>query len=115
MIRVATQDPVSFGNVAEAVTASHLRYVKGADAIIGRLVSPVRAAAGAELVLPSGYFDILYPSGDLPDAHLRALVGPYWDGQPFTLDLLVDAATPVAVAGYAAATYANWSITVEPD
>ena len=67
------------------------------------------------MTIPSGLFDVVYPAGDLTNAHMTLLVNSYWNGQTVQLDLMTSATQVVTVAGYSQQTYANWGITSEAD
>lgn len=117
-VRIQTQADINFGNMGAQVTATHIRFQKpGANPrpVVRQLAAPVTVAAGAPLILPSGLLDIVYVAGDLNNTHLRGLIDPYWANQSFELDMLTDANTVVADAGYNQRTYQNWSITEEAD
>ena len=101
-IRVQTQDHLVFGIMAAGVTATHGRFQKaGAAPVVKQLADPVTAAAGERLRVPSGSLDIVYPAGETNNAHMRALVQPYWYGEEVQVDLMTDDSTVVDDTGYA--------------
>lgn len=115
-IRVQTQDDLSFGIMANALTATHGRFQKaGAAAVVRQLVSPVAVAAGERLRVPSGSLDIVYVAGETNNTHMLAVVNPYWDGEDFQIDLMTTETTVIADSGYSQQTYSNWQIAQEAD
>ena len=115
-IRVQTQDAVVFGFMDGAVVATHARFQKaGAAPVVRQLTAPINVAADERLRIPSGELDVIYPANDLSNAHMLAIVQPYWDGEDIMLDLMTDANTVIADSGYSQQTYSNWSITAEAD
>ena len=115
-IRVQTQDDVVFGIMVAEVVVTHGRLQKaGAAPIIRPLSSPVTIPAGQRLLLPDGMMDVVYPSGELGNAHIRAVIDDYYVGETFMYDAMVDASTPVSDSGYAQQTYSNWAISEEAD
>ena len=115
-IRVQTQDALVFGFMDTAVVATHARFQK-ADAVpvVKQLSAPVNVAADERLRIPVGMLDVVYVAGELTNAHVMVVVQPYWDGETFQVDLMTDANTVIADAGYSQQTYSNWSITAEVD
>ena len=115
-IRVQTQENLIFGVVAAETTVTHGRFQKaGAVPVVKQLAAPVTAPAGERLRIPSGSLDIVYPSGETTNAHMRALIDPYWGGEAFQVDLMTDDSTVVSDSGYAQQTYSNWAISTEND
>lgn len=117
-IRVQTQADIGFGNAGAQVTMTHVRVRRVNNPqrpIVKQLVAPVVVLAGSPMQLPSGLLDIVYPAGDLGNTHMRGLVDPYWNNVTMQVDMLTDANTVVAVAGYSQQTYSNWAISEEAD
>ena len=115
-IRVQTQDAVVFGTMAADVTVTHGRFQKaGAAPVVRPLAATLSVTAGQRLRVPAGMLDVVYPAGELTNAHMMAVVNPYWDGQVFQLDLMTDATTVVSDSGYGQQTYQNWAISQEAD
>lgn len=117
-IRVQTQDDVDFGVMAAEVTVTHFRIQEndGSNPVILPLSGGGRTIpAGQKLQLLSGDLDFIYPAGGFNNAHMRAVVEPYYSGETFKLDILTDAATVVNDAGYSQQTYSNFGITEEDD
>ena len=73
------------------------------------LNSEYRLGAGFPMAINAGDLDIVYPSGETSDAHMRAVVDPYWDGQQFNIDMLQDENTVVDDANYAPQQYSDWA------
>ena len=115
-IRVQTQDALVFGFMDAGVVATHARFQK-ADAVpvVKQLAAPVNVAADERLRIPVGMLDVVYLAGELTNAHVMVIVQPYWDGETFQVDLMTDANTVIADAGYSQQVYSNWNITAEPD
>ena len=115
-IRVENQGALVFGTMAAEVTATHYRVQKaGAGAFVRPLAADVTAAAGERLRVPAAMLDTIYPAGQLTNAHMRAMVDGYWEGETFQVDLMTDDSTVVADSGYAQQTLASWTITEEAD
>ena len=116
-IRVQTQGDINFGVMAAAQRVTHIRIQQNDDAnpAVKELAAPVDVAAGRELIIPSGEFDLVYPAGETNNNHISAMVTPYFNGVTFKLDALTDATTVVNDTGYSQQTYSNWSITQEAD
>ena len=115
-VRVQTQDDVAFGIMAAAVDVTHVRFQKaGATPVVKALASTLSVAAGRRLRVPSGDFDVVYNSGDLTNAHMQALIDPYWDGETFQLDCMTSSTVVVADSGYSQQTYSDWAISTESD
>ncbi|MCY4470293.1 MAG: hypothetical protein OXC08_16385 [Thiotrichales bacterium] len=124
-IRVQTQADINFGMAAAAVVVSHVR-AQDADnttPLIKELPVAIQIAAGAPMRIPSGLLDFVYPAGELSNDHMLEVLRPHWgdadaDGngnRNMRIDLMTDAATPVAVGGYNQQQYANWGISAEAD
>ena len=115
-VRVQTQDDVAFGIMAAAVNVTHVRFQKaGANPVVKALASTLSVVAGRRLRVPSGDFDVVYPANELTNAHLRALIDPYWDGETFQLDCMTSSTVVVSDANYSQQTYSNWAISNESD
>ena len=115
-IRVQTQGDLIFGVMAADVTATHGRFQKaGAAPVVRQLAAPVTAVAGQRLRIPSGSLDVVYPSGETNNPHMRSVIAPYWDAEEIQVDLMTDDATVVADSGYAQQTYSDWTISEEND
>lgn len=131
-LRVQTQDDINFGNAGAAVRVSHVRAQDNDDTtpIIKQLPVAIQIAAGAPMRIPAGLFDVVYPAGDLTNAHLQEGWIPHWQpthlngaanpnapntGRLMKIDLMTDANTVVAVAGYAQQTYRRWAMSSEAD
>ena len=115
-VRVQTQDDLDFGIMSAEVIATHSRFQKaGAAPVVKQLEAPVTVEAGDRLRILSGDLDIVYPSGETTDTHMRALIDPYWDGEIFQIDMMTDGSTVIADLGYTQQTYSNWEISEEVD
>ncbi len=124
-IRVQTQADIEFGTAGAAVTVTHVRAQDADDStpLIKQLPQPIQIAAGAPMRIPSGLLDFVYPAGELTNDHMLEVLRPHWgdndaDGngnRNMVVDLMTDAATPVAVGGYNQQQYANWGISAEAD
>lgn len=116
-IRVQTQADINFGNAGAAVSVTHIRLREDDDSlpIVKQLPNPIQIAPGAPMRIPSGLYDLVYPAGDMGNAHMLDILRPYWTNRAMEVDLMTDANTPVAVAGYAQQPYSNWSISQEAD
>lgn len=126
-VRVQTQADIIFGVMSGSVAVSHVRFQKaGLAPVVRELASRVQVGSGQRLRIPSGMFDVVYPVGQLTvpgadddsaaaNAHMRAMVDGYWEGETFQLDCLTDANTVVVDSGYSQQTYSNWDISVEAD
>ena len=115
-VRVQTQDAVVFGIMAAQRTATHGRFQKaGAAPVVRQLNAAITAAAGERLRVPSGALDVVYPAGQTNNAHMRALIDPYWAGETFQVDLMTSANAVIVDSGYAQQTYSNWAISEEVD
>jgi len=120
-IKVATRAEIDFGTFGAAATVTHVRLRPAATAqqaargFVIALTTPAAVGANAEFSLPSGDIQVVYPSGDLPDSHVQAAVGPLWSGVSWQIDAMTSATTPVSVSGYSQQTYSGWTVTTEPD
>ena len=115
-VRVQTQADIAFGVMDAQVVVSHVRFQKaGAIPVVKALASSLTVAIGERLRVPSGMWDMVYPSGDFTDAHMRAMIDVYWDGETFQLDAMTDDSTVVSDNGYSQQTYSDWAISNEND
>ena len=114
-IRVQNGSALNFGLFASAATVTHIRFQKaGADPTV-RSITNVSVGANDTFVIPAGDFDVVYPSGQLSDAHMDALVREYWDGETFQIDAMTNANTVVNVNGYSQETHSGWTFGTEAD
>ena len=105
-----------FGIMAANVTVTHARIQKaGADPIVRPLAAPLSVLAGERLRLPAAAMEIVYPSGEVGDPHMEAVVLSYWDGEEFMLDMMTDDSTPVPDANYTQQASDTWTFTIQPD
>ena len=115
-IRVQLGQDLSFGTMSAEVVATHGRFQKaGAVPVVKQLAAAVTVAAGRPARVPAGMLDVVYPAGELTNAHVRAVVEPYWDGETFQIDLMTDANTVVNDSGYGQQTNNDWDISEEAD
>ena len=115
-VRVQSQAIISFGTMAVMVTATHVRIQKaGVTPVVKQLDSSVVVAANEVLRIPSGSIDMVYPRGEFTDAHMRAMIDPYWDGETFQIDLMTSSTNVISTSGYSQQTYSNWAISTEAD
>ena len=120
-----TRADVNFGNAGAAETATHVRIREADDTVplVKQLPNPIQFAVGAPMRIPLGLLDVVYPAGELTNEHMNEVVAPYWgdndlDGvgdKAMEVDLMTDANTAFAIAGYNQQAVANWSITQEND
>lgn len=116
-IRVQTQADINFGTAGEAVSVSHVRARDADDTtpLVKQLPVAIQIAAGAPMRIPSGLLDFLYLAGEMTNAHMLEVLTPHWRNRNMDIDLMTDANTAVAVAGYAQQQYSNWSLSQEAD
>ena len=114
-IRVENDGNLSFGIMTAQQVISHVRLTKGALAMTVALGSNVTCDAGERLRIPNDGFDVLYPSGDLTDAHMDAVVKSYWDGETFMIDALTNSTTVVSDTGYSQVSHSGWTFGTEAD
>lgn len=116
-IRVQNSDIIVFGIMADAsVTATHGRIQKaGQDPVVRPLSANVTAAVGERLRVVANEIDFVYPSNQVGDDHMDAVIRSYWEGEEFQIDLMTDSSTVVADSGYSQQSSRNWGITTEAD
>ena len=115
-VRVQNGADINFGTFATAVTVSHIRIQKsGAAPSVKALQADVAVGANENFRIPEGDLDVLYPSGDLSDAHMDALVKSYWNGETFQIDAMTDDSTVVTASGYSQQTTSDWDFSTEND
>lgn len=115
-IRIEPNADVAFGIMTAEVVVTHVMFQKaGANPVVKQLSSSLTVAAGRRLRLQDTHFDVVYPSGELTDAHMKAVVDPYWVGQTIQLDCLTNATTVVSDSGYSQQTHDGWTSTTESD
>ena len=116
-IRVEPGAALLLGVMADAsVTATHARVQKaGNDPVVRPLTSNVTAAVGERLRIPVNMFDFVYPSGQLNNDHMDAVVRAWWDGETIQVDLMTDDSTVVGDSGYSQATHSGWTFGMEAD
>ncbi len=114
-IRVQNGSALNFGLFASAATVTHIRVQKaGTDATV-KSITNVAVGANDTFVIPAGDFDVVYPSGDMTNAHMDALVRSYWDGETFQIDAMTSGTQVVSVNGYSQETHNGWTFTSEAD
>ena len=120
-VRVQNGADINFGTFGAAATVTHIRIRRASDngqPVVKALASSVAVAANTPFQIDENNLDILYPSGDLTDAHMKAVVESYW-GVGGTLnmeiDAMTDATTVVAVSGYSQQSTSDWGISTETD
>ena len=116
--RVRNTNTLAFGVMAAAVAATHLRFrVAAGDAqpVVVALTATVNVAIGERLRLPALSGAVKYPSGDLTDDHMDAVVRDYWNGVSFEIDFMTSTAAVVADANYAQQATAAWTFDTPAD
>ncbi len=121
-IRVENGAGLNFGTFGAAATVSHIRIRRGSDdgqPVVKALGTPVTVAVNEQFAINPGNLDIVYPAGDLTNAHMLALVEGYWgttgSRTSMEIDAMTDASTVVSVSGYAQQSTNDWDVTQEND
>ena len=115
-IRVQSQTNFDFGTPDANIDISHIRFRKSVtDQVIVELANVVTGEVNKPLRIPSAMFDIVYPSGPLGNAHMSAVISPYWDGESLMIDLMTDGSTIVSSSWYSQISHDGWAITEEAD
>ena len=115
-IRVELGQDLSFGTMSAEVMVTHGRFQKaGAVPVVKQLAAVVTVPAGRRAQVPDNMLDVVYPAGELTNAHVRAVVELYWSTETFQIDLMTDADTVVNDSGYSQQTNDDWDISEEAD
>ena len=118
-VRVQNSTDLIFGVLAAETTITAIRFQKaGAAPTTKRLAAAVTVPLNQQLRIATGDFDVVYPSGDLSDVHMKAVVDAYWDEETFQIDAMTGADGAEAVvttSGYAQQTHSAWDIATEAD
>lgn len=118
-IRVENSAELDFGIMVSAVTATHIRCRRTADADDVVLIdaNDVAAAAGERLKVNAREIDVVFPDGNTGvSRHLnRTMVDNLFNNVAWQIDLMTDASTPISVGGYSQQSHSAWRITEEAD
>ena len=124
-IRVQTRADVNFGNAGAAARATHVRAREADDSnpLVKELPNPIEFAVGAPMRIPAGLYDVVYPAGELTNDHMMDVIAPWWGdadkngigNKAMEMDLMTDANTPFAIAGYAQQAVNDWGLSAEAD
>ena len=116
-VRVENSADLDFGIMVSAVTATHIRCRRTADAddVILIDASDVAAAAGERLKINARELDFVFPDGAISRHLNRTMVDNLFANVAWQIDLLTDAATVIAVRGYSQQSHSAWRITEEAD
>ena len=120
-VQIANGAAINFGTFGAAATVTHIRFRRGSDdgqPVVKALATAKAVGNGEEFEIPEGGLTVRYPSGDVTDAHMRALVEGYWGtggSLSVEIDAMTNATTPVAVTGYSQQTTNDWDVTTPAD
>ncbi len=116
--RVRNTDTLSFGIMAAAVAATHVRFRRASDdgqPVVHPLNATVNVAIGERLRLPANMLAVKYNSGDLPDAHMDEAIRDYWNGVSFEVDMMTSANAVVGDSAYSQQATDAWTFDTPAD
>ena len=105
------------GGAAAQITASQFRLVDGSTEVLAwkNLTAEIVVNAGDPLTVEEGDIDVVYPSGDLTDAHIEEMVtAVYTGGTGVTVQLGTGSAV-ISDSNYSNQTTTDWDISTESD
>ena len=118
-VRVENSTELDFGIVLAAVTVTHIRCQRTADTDDKITIDADDRVtqAGRRLKINARELDFLWPDGSTGiSRHLnRTMVDEVFANEPWQVDLMTDASTPVSVSGYSQQSHSAWRITEEND
>ena len=114
-VRVQNGESLNFGTFSAEVTVTHARVGFGSQTLVVRPLATDRTvAAGREPEFLAGDIQLVFPSGEMEDTGLSALLGTYFS-QAVWVDLMTDPLTVVSDSGYSQQTSSTWNRSVESD
>ena len=114
-VRVQNGEALNFGTFTGTVTVTHARIGHGSTTLVVRPLAAERTVnSGAALEFIAGDIDLVFPSGQLEDTGLSALLGTYFS-QSVWVDLMTGPTTVVSDSGYSRQTSSTWTRNVESD
>ena len=120
-VRVQNGADINFGTFGAAATVTHVRVRRASDdgqPVVAQLSASVAVASDEQFQIDEGNLDFLYPSGDMGDTHMQAVVEAYWGSGgslSMEIDAMTDATTVVSVSGYSQQTFGDWDVSTETD
>lgn len=114
-VRVENGEVLNFGVFGADATVTHARVGFGTTTLVSAALGKERSVpSGASLEFAVGDIDLVFPSGDMEDDGLSAVLALYF-AQEVWVDLMTDSSTVVSVSGYSQQTSSTWTRSVESD
>ena len=116
-IRVQSNADINFGTVSSPLSVTHVRIQDENDTnpSVKQLQAPVVIASGQELVIPSGEFDMVFPSGDFGNGLMEQVISSYFTNRTMHLDCLTSQTVVVTATGYSQQSHNGWQSSQEAD
>ena len=120
-VRVRNGSDINFGTFGASRTVTHIRIRRASDdgqPVVKQLASPVTVGASEQFQIDTNNLVFRYPSGDVTDAHMQALVEGYWGSGGTTsmeIDAMTSASAVVSVGGYNQQSTNDWDIDTVAD